>query len=91
MSTRNKRQNRLHFKRRLPPKRVGRPHHPVYAAMSVRQCPSGLWEVFETMYDRIVISGFTSNSSAWQWIDRNTFSGRDDVDRHHRIGIAFSR
>lgn len=91
---RNKHQimlRRMRFRRRLPPNRVGRSPHPSYAEMVVRQCPSGLWMVVEPAYDRIVIDGFLSNSEAWDWIDRNTFSGRDDVDRHHRIGSAFSR
>ena len=93
-TSRNKHSNRLRhlrFKRRLPAKRVGRSHHPTYAEMTVQEGPSGSWRVIESDYGRVVIDGFLSNSEAWAWLDRNTFSGRDDVDRHRRIGWAFSR
>ena len=91
MSTRNKHQNRLRFKRRLPARRVGPPPHPSYARMSVLQDQSGLWQVVETDYGRIVIDGFTSNAQAWAWLDQITYDGRDAEDRHRRIRMAFAR
>lgn len=33
----------------------------------------------------VVAGPFATNAAAWGWIDRNTFEGRDDVDRVNRI------
>jgi hypothetical protein len=33
---------------------------------------------------------FQTNVAAWSWVDKNTYRGRDDTDRHNRIRDAFN-
>lgn len=55
--------------------------------MKPREIFTGNWGV-ETDNGSLIVSGLRTNAEAWNWIDRHTDQGRDDDERHMRIGVA---
>jgi hypothetical protein len=64
---------------------------PIYADMTARELSPGVWAVVEPRYERIVLGGFVSQATAWNWIDQNTYEGRAARDRHNRIRMSFNK